>query len=210
MRNISSPERRYKKCSDLVKIVWDCVCTPAREREELLIKKKKVVFVFLVIKLGLPQWLSGKRTCLQRRRYVTHKFDPGLGRSAWGGNGNPLQCSCWEKSHVQRSLAVIELFKLSIFSSIWMSYIFLGMCVFVDFKCPDIKPYTIFSYLLTSTTSVIIILFSFLTSVIQIFLLFKNIILTKVYLVLSYNQHFSLFIFYYIFIFYFIVLYYLF
>ena len=87
-----------------------------------------------------------------------------------------------------------------------MSYIFLGMCVFVDFKCPDIKPYTVFSYLLTSTTSVIIILFSFLTSVIQIFLLFKNIILTKVYLVLSYNQHFSLFIFYYIFIFYFIVL----
>ena len=98
------------------------------------------------------------------------------------------------------SYRIIQAFK--IFSSIWMSYIFLGICVFVDFKCPDIKSYTVFPYFLTSTTSVIIILFSFLTSVIQIFLLFKNIILTKVYLALSYNQHFSLFIFYLYFLFY--------
>ena len=30
---------------------------------------------------------------------------PGLGRSPRGGNGNPLQYSCLEKSHGQRSLA---------------------------------------------------------------------------------------------------------
>ena len=30
---------------------------------------------------------------------------PGSGRSSGGGNGNPLQCSCLEKSHGQRSLA---------------------------------------------------------------------------------------------------------
>ena len=29
---------------------------------------------------------------------------PGLGRSLGGGNGNPLQYSCLEKSHVQRNL----------------------------------------------------------------------------------------------------------
>ena len=30
---------------------------------------------------------------------------PGLGRSPGGGNGDPLQCSCLENPHVQRSLA---------------------------------------------------------------------------------------------------------
>ena len=30
---------------------------------------------------------------------------PGLGRSPGGGNGHPLQYSCLEKSHGQRSLA---------------------------------------------------------------------------------------------------------
>ena len=30
---------------------------------------------------------------------------PGSGRSLGGGHGNPLQYSCWEKSHEQRSLA---------------------------------------------------------------------------------------------------------
>ena len=30
---------------------------------------------------------------------------PGLGRSLGGGHGNPLQCSCLEKPHGQRSLA---------------------------------------------------------------------------------------------------------
>ena len=30
---------------------------------------------------------------------------PGLGRSPGGGQGNPLQCSCLENPHGQRSLA---------------------------------------------------------------------------------------------------------
>ena len=30
---------------------------------------------------------------------------PGLGRSPGGGHGNPLQCSCLENPHGQRSLA---------------------------------------------------------------------------------------------------------
>ena len=30
---------------------------------------------------------------------------PGLGKSPGGGNGNPLQCSCLENPHGQRSLA---------------------------------------------------------------------------------------------------------
>ena len=30
---------------------------------------------------------------------------PGLGRSPGGGRGNPLQCSCLENPHGQRSLA---------------------------------------------------------------------------------------------------------
>ena len=30
---------------------------------------------------------------------------PGPGRSPGGGNGSPLQCSCWDHSHGQRSLA---------------------------------------------------------------------------------------------------------
>ena len=32
-------------------------------------------------------------------------FISGSGRSPGGGNGNPFQCSCLEKSHGQRSLA---------------------------------------------------------------------------------------------------------
>ena len=31
---------------------------------------------------------------------------PGLGRSPWGGHGNPLQFSCLENPHGQRSLAI--------------------------------------------------------------------------------------------------------
>ena len=33
---------------------------------------------------------------------------PGSGRSPGGGNGNPLQYSCLEKSHGQRSLVVCK------------------------------------------------------------------------------------------------------
>ena len=36
---------------------------------------------------------------------MRHGFDPGLGRSSGGGHGNPLQYSCLENPHGQRSLA---------------------------------------------------------------------------------------------------------
>ena len=51
---------------------------------------------------GLPWWLRWKRICLQCRR---PGFAPGLGRSPGGGRGDPLQCSCREGPHGQRSLA---------------------------------------------------------------------------------------------------------
>ena len=51
-----------------------------------------------------PRWCSGKESTSQSRRCRSRRFDPGLGRSPRGGNGNPLQYSCQEKSHGQRSL----------------------------------------------------------------------------------------------------------
>ena len=42
-----------------------------------------------------------KEPACQCRR---HGLDPGSGRSPGGGHGNPLQYSCLEKSHGQRSL----------------------------------------------------------------------------------------------------------
>ena len=50
-----------------------------------------------------PRWLSGLRIHLQCMR--NEGSIPGLGRSPGGGNGNPFQYSCLEKSHGQRSLA---------------------------------------------------------------------------------------------------------
>ena len=61
----------------------------------------------------MPRWLSGKESASKCRRYCKHRFDPELGRSLGGGNGNPLQYSffffplqysCLEKSHRERSL----------------------------------------------------------------------------------------------------------
>ena len=47
-------------------------------------------------------WLSGKESACNARDL---DLIPGLGRSPGGGNGNPLQYSCLENPHVQRSLA---------------------------------------------------------------------------------------------------------
>ena len=51
--------------------------------------------LFMVI-YGLPEWLSGKKSTCN----AGDTGDPGLilgwGRSLGGGNGNPLQYSCWE------------------------------------------------------------------------------------------------------------------
>ena len=47
--------------------------------------------------IWLPRWSSGKKSARQCRRRRRYGFDPGLGRSPGGGNGNPLQYSCLEK-----------------------------------------------------------------------------------------------------------------
>ena len=50
---------------------------------------------------AFPRRCNGKESACQYRRCG---FDPGLGRSPRGGNGNPLQYSCQEISHGQRGL----------------------------------------------------------------------------------------------------------
>ena len=51
--------------------------------------------------LGFPGGSAGKEsTCNARDLGLT----PGLGRSSGGGHGNPLQHSCLENPHGQRSL----------------------------------------------------------------------------------------------------------
>ena len=51
---------------------------------------------------GLPSWLSGKNPPASAGKVGSI---PGSGRCPGGGNGNPLQYSCLEKSHGGRSLA---------------------------------------------------------------------------------------------------------
>ena len=52
--------------------------------------------------MGLPRWLSNKESTCQCGR---PGFDPWVGKIPGGGNDNPLQYSCLENSHGQRSLA---------------------------------------------------------------------------------------------------------
>ena len=51
--------------------------------------------------LGLPGGSVGKESSCNA---VDLGLIPGLGRSPGGGHGNPLQCSCLENLHGQRSL----------------------------------------------------------------------------------------------------------
>ena len=56
----------------------------------------------IITHLGLPRWLNGKESDCSAGYPGSI---PGLGRSPEGGNGNPLQYSCLENPHGQRSLA---------------------------------------------------------------------------------------------------------
>ena len=49
---------------------------------------------------GLPWWLSNKESACNAGNLGSI---PGLGRSPGGGHGNPLQYSCLENPHGQRS-----------------------------------------------------------------------------------------------------------
>ena len=53
---------------------------------------------------GFPGGASGKEPTCQCRRCKWWSSIPGLGRSPGGGSGNPLQYSCLENPHEQRSL----------------------------------------------------------------------------------------------------------
>ena len=44
----------------------------------------------------LPRWLRGKESACQCRSCRRHRFGPWVGKILGGGNGNPLQYSCWD------------------------------------------------------------------------------------------------------------------
>ena len=53
--------------------------------------------------VGFPDGANGQEPTCQCRRQKRHGFSPGLGRSSGGGHGSPLQYSCLENPHGQRS-----------------------------------------------------------------------------------------------------------
>ena len=55
--------------------------------------------------LGLPWWPADKESACNAGDTGDTGSIPGSGRSPGGGNGNPFQYSCLQKSHGQRSLA---------------------------------------------------------------------------------------------------------
>ena len=58
-----------------------------------------------MIREGFPGPIRDKETAYQCKRGKRRRFDPWVRRSPGEGNGNPLQPSCLEKSHGQKSLA---------------------------------------------------------------------------------------------------------
>ena len=69
------------------------------------------VCLFMIYKLyinvllyGLPWWLSGKESACKAEAGRAVGSLPGLGRSPGGGHDTPIQCSCLENPHEQRSL----------------------------------------------------------------------------------------------------------
>ena len=58
----------------------------------------------LPCRCGFPGGASGKEPASQCRRRKRHRFNPWVGKMPWGGHGNPLQYSCLENPHGQRSL----------------------------------------------------------------------------------------------------------
>ena len=59
------------------------------------------------VRAGLPRWCRGKESASNigdTRDMGNTGSIPGCRRSSEGGNGNPLQYSCLEKSHGHRSL----------------------------------------------------------------------------------------------------------
>ena len=65
------------------------------------IKKMDLNFTELMFLVGFTRWLNGNKSICQAE---DTGLIPGLGRSPGGGNGKPLQYSCLENPHGQRSL----------------------------------------------------------------------------------------------------------
>ena len=65
-----------------------------------------LIFAFLCngVNVGLPLWLSGKESACHAGDIRGMGSILGLGRPPGGGHGNPLQYSCLENPHGQRSL----------------------------------------------------------------------------------------------------------
>ena len=64
--------------------------------------KLKTFFSPLLYKMGFPGGSDGKESAYNAGDLGSI---PGFGRSPGGGHGNPLQYSCPENPHAQRSLA---------------------------------------------------------------------------------------------------------
>ena len=54
------------------------------------------IWDILTLKIGLPQWLSCKKSTCNAGAAGDTGSIPGLGRFPGGGHGNPLQYSCLE------------------------------------------------------------------------------------------------------------------
>ena len=67
------------------------------EKWYVILLLREILFttvIYFFISLWLPGWLSGKQSVYQCRRHRRHGFDPCIGKSPQGKNGNSLQYSC--------------------------------------------------------------------------------------------------------------------
>ena len=89
---------------------WKCYCGICPEAERWPKNRPRLLglYVYLQwltgVRVGLPRCSNGKESTCQGRRWKRSGFNPWSGRSPGIGNGDPLQYSCLEKFHTQRSL----------------------------------------------------------------------------------------------------------
>ena len=86
---------------------WNLENVMLNERNHL---QKTVIYHFYgILRIGksietkeeLPRWLSGKESTCQCWSHQRFRFDLWAGRIPGGGNGNPLQHSCWDNLMVR-------------------------------------------------------------------------------------------------------------
>ena len=75
----------------------------------------------------LPLWLSGKESVCNAGTARDVSSIPGAGRSSGGGHGNPLQYSCLENPHGQRSLAGYRVTKTQ-HACVYVC-VYMGVCI---------------------------------------------------------------------------------